>query len=318
VVKDKVPSFAVLGVGAVGGLYGGLLAKSGYPVHFLARSDADYISQHGLRVDTLSGDFNLPKVQVYNDPQNMPVVDVVLVAWKTTSNDQLELVLPAICGPETDVLVLQNGLDVERMAARVVGSNRVMGACVFLCSHKVGPGHIQHLDYGNIAFGEYDKAKAGRITDRLLRLEAVLQSAGIDAKAVESLAAIRWKKLAWNIPFNGLSVVLQADTSQVMQNEGSCQLAEDLMREVVACATACGVTIPDEHIAQNLEYTRKMVPYASSMLLDYRVKRPLELDAIFGEPIRQAIMHGYHPIRVEMLYRQLTFLDIANRSLPRT
>lgn len=310
---NKQPSFAVLGVGAVGGLYGGLLAKAGFEVHFLARSDADHIRREGLKVDTPLGDFELSEVSVYSDPNQLPKVDVVLVSWKTTSNDQLSSVLPIVCGPETVVLMLQNGLDIERSAGQVVGCDRVLGGCVFLCSNKTGPGHIQHLDYGAIAFGEYDSAHAGKSTPRIEELAGHLQSAGIEAQAVANLAEIRWKKLAWNIPFNGLSVVLEADTSEIMLDDNSCRLAEELMREVTASAAACGVSIPPEHIDQTLEYTRQMVPYASSMLLDYRAGRPLELEAIFGEPIRQAKANGYHPLRVEMLYRQLAYLDAAQR-----
>jgi 2-dehydropantoate 2-reductase len=303
------PSFAILGVGAVGGLYGGLLSKSGYPVHFLARSDSEHLRESGLRVDTPFGDFQLQQLQVYATPSEMPVVDYVLVSWKTTSNDHLRAVLPHICGPETVVVMLQNGLDVESIAAEVVGSDRVLGACVFLCAYKAGPGYVQHLDYGGIAFGEYDPALAGQVTPRMQRLAAELSSACIEAQPVPNLLEIRWKKLAWNIPFNGLSVVLESDTSSLMGNPHSCQLAEDLMREVVESAAASGISLPPDHIAQTLEYTRQMVPYASSMLLDYRAKRPLELEAIFGTPIRTAKSFGYQPVRIEMLYQQLSYLS---------
>lgn len=306
--------FAVLGVGAVGGLYGGLLAKAGFEVHFLARSDAHFIRKSGLQVDSIWGDFHLTDINVYESFTELPKVDCVVVSWKTTSNHQLESVLPAICHHETVVLMIQNGLDVERHAANVVGASRVLGACAFLCSNKKGPGHIDHLDYGKLAVGAYESS-ADSLSTLTLSVLDDFQKAGIPTEAFLDLSVIRWKKLAWNIPFNGLSVVLNADTSEMMNHGETRDLAEKLMLEVVECARACGVNVPNSHIQQNLEYTRNMVPYASSMLLDYQNRRQLELDAIFGTPLRFAQQAGYTPLRVQMLYQQLAFLDWRNRIL---
>ncbi|MBX3421104.1 MAG: putative 2-dehydropantoate 2-reductase [Pirellulaceae bacterium] len=310
-------SYAILGVGAVGGLYGGLLAQAGFDVHFVARSDVDHMRQHGLRVESPLGDFHLREVQVYGAAQEIPQVDCAVVCWKSTDNHHLSELLPRVCGPESIVLVLQNGLDVERAAADLVGADRVLGGCCFLCSNKIGPGHIRHLDYGRIAFGEYAPAGhlsgVARITSRMQRIAADFMAAGIEIAAQENLHEVRWKKLAWNIPFNGLSVVLNSDTEAIMNNPLVRQLAEELMIEVAASAAACGVQVTREHIDQMLEYTQNMVPYASSMLLDYQAKRPLELEAIFGNPIRFAQAGGYQPARIDMLYRQLSFLDSRNR-----
>ncbi len=307
-------TYAVLGVGAVGGLYGGLLAKAGFSVHFLARSDAHHLRENGLRVESLLGDFSLNPIQVYAAPQDMPKVDCVLVTWKATSNHRLPTILPAICGPETIVIMVQNGLEVERSAAEVVGEQQVLGACAFLCCNKVGPGHIKHVDYGKIVIGEYAPGLTGLVTDRLQRITEEFRASGIEIEPTANLAEVRWKKLAWNIPFNGLSVVLHADTSAVMGHPDSCRLAEVLMREVVESARAGGVDIPDGFIQTNMDYTRNMVPYASSMLLDYQHQRPLELEAIFETPIRLAKKSGYDPVRVEMLHQQLKFLDWQNRN----
>lgn len=307
-------TFAVLGVGAVGGLYGGLLAKAGCQVHFLARSDYQHLKQHGLRVESVWKNFDLPSVSVYHEARAMPVVDCVLVAWKTTSNHELSQVLPHLCGPETMVLVLQNGLDVERSAAQVVGGENVLGGCCFLCSNKIGPGHVRHLDYGRIAYGEYDSRLRGQITNRMQKIKQDFSAAGIDVQPAEDLWEVRWKKLAWNIPFNGLSVVLSADTSALMNYGPASQLAEELMIEVAQCAAACGVAVPESHVQQMLTYTRNMVPYASSMLLDYQARRPLELEAIFGNPIRFAVAAGYQPKRIQMLHSQLQFIDWRNRA----
>jgi 2-dehydropantoate 2-reductase len=301
--------YAVLGTGALGGLYGGLLAHAGFDVHFLMRSDCEFTREHGLRVDTPLGNFHLPHPQVYGQVDEMPTVDVVLVCWKTTQNGSLRQALDHLCGPDTIVLVLQNGWDIERDAADIVGENRVLGGCCFLCSNKIGPGHIHHLDYGRIVFGEYSSAFAGEITPRMRQIAAEFQQARIDMQAAADLRAVRWRKLMWNIPYNGLSVVLDADTQQLMGNPQTARLAEELMMEVRESARACGIEIEADHMTKMLADTRKMVPYASSMLLDYRSHRPMEVEAIFGNPLRAAIAAGYRPSKIEMLYRQLAYLN---------
>ncbi len=312
-LPGDTPSFALLGTGALGGLYGGLLANAGAEIHFLARSDAAHLKTHGLKVESPLGDFQIP-IQVYDRPQAMPTVDVVIVAWKTTSNSQLAEALQAVCGPDTYVLVLQNGLISEQAAAEIVGADRVLGGCCFLCSNKIGPGHIRHLDYGAILFGEYASELSGPVTPRMQLLEQLFRGAKIDMTGVEDLRLARWKKLVWNIPYNGLSVVLNASTDQIMNDTHTSQLAEDLMREVAQAASANDIQIEDDHIERMLQATREMVPYDSSMYLDYKHQRPMEVEAIFGEALRAAQQAGCQPRKIEMLYQQLQYLDRVNRA----
>ena len=302
-------SYAILGTGALGGLYGGLLARSGAEVHFLLHSDYEHVREHGLKVDTTLGDFHLRSVNAYSSPEQMPTVDVAIVAWKSTANAALPAALPHVLKEDGCVLVLQNGWDVEREATQLVGAERVLGGCCFLCSNKVGPGHIHHLDYGRIAFGEYAPLLSGSITPRMRTIEADFRRAGVDITATEDLGRTRWAKLMWNIPFNGLSVVLQALTDRIMAEPSTARLAEQLMREVHAAAAGCGSVIDESMITKLLDDTRKMVPYASSMLLDYQQGRPMEIEAIFGNPLRAAQAAGISVPRIEMLYQQLLFVS---------
>lgn len=305
-------SYAIIGTGALGGLYGGLLARHGLDVHFLANSDADHIREQGLTIDSHLGDFHIGNVNVYSDPDLLPACDITIVALKSTKNDLLGDVLPVTTREGGDVLVLQNGLDTELDSVKVVGEDRVLGGCCFLCSNKVGPGHIRHLDYGAIVFGEYRSSWYGKnppgITDRIKRIEAEMRSAGIDSTCTDDLLLTRWKKLMWNIPFNGLSVALDASTKEIMDCDSSRHLAEAIIREVHAAAVALGVPVPDEWIGKQLEATRKMVPYDASMRLDYKFGRPMELEAIFANPIKAAEAVGFKMPNVSFLLHQLRFI----------
>ena len=299
-------SFAIIGTGALGGLYGGMLAKAGFDVHFLLNSDYQHVVDHGLKVESIWGDFHLPSVNAHSTAETLPACDVTIVALKTTHNDLLPKLLPAPTADGGVVLVLQNGLHVEDDAAAIVGRDRVLGGCCFLCSNKVGPGHIHHIDFGRIVFGEYSTCE---ITDRAQSICDDIVAAGIDAKASADLAMVRWRKLMWNIPFNGLSVALDASTKEIVDNPHAEAMADAIIREVHAAALACGANLDESVIVKTMDNTRKMVPYDSSMRLDFLNDRPMELEAILEKPIAAAKEHGQPMPRTEMLYRQLQYLQ---------
>ncbi|MCM2370461.1 putative 2-dehydropantoate 2-reductase [Aporhodopirellula aestuarii] len=314
--------YAVVGSGAVGGLYGGMLSRGGQDVHFLLRSDFDHVAQHGLRIDSVNGDFVLPKPNIYRRAQDMPCCDVVIVALKSTNNAMLADTLPHLVGEGGVVLTLQNGLDVEADSVAAVPGHGVLGGCCFLCSNKVGPGHIHHLDYGRIVFGGYEFAgRPEEIRDIGQRIVAEMTAAGIDVQWTDDLAAARWRKLMWNVPFNGLSVVLNASTDAIIGCLASRGLADRIIREVYQGAALCGVSIEESAIEKTMRHTETMVPYDSSMRLDYLHGRPMEVEAIFGSPLRAVAERLTqlaaetseklpHPMpSVRMLCEQLQFLD---------
>lgn len=307
-------TYAILGTGALGGFYGAKLQKAGLNVHFLLRSDYEHVSKHGLIVESVDGDFRLAQVNAYCDVEKMPRCDVVVVALKTTQNHLLSKLLPPIVKDDGVVLVLQNGLGVEAEVAEIVGSDKVIGGLCFLCSNKVRPGQICHLDYGQITLGEYaDGYYPAGITERMRQIGEDFESAGIVIELAEDLLLGRWKKLVWNIPYNGLSVILNATTAELMANVHTRKLVEQLMYEVLAGAKNSGRIIPDSFIQTMLDYTVKMKPYRTSMKIDYDERRPLEVEAIFGNPLRIAEAVGVNLPQISCLYRQLKFLDNKQR-----
>lgn len=308
-------SYAIIGCGALGGLYGGMLARNGQQVHFLLRSDYEHVTEQGLRVESPWGNFTLANVNTHAKAETIPPCDVTIVGLKTTANDQLTELLPPPTAQGGLVLVLQNGLDVEAESAKVVGADRVLGGCCFLCSNKVGPGHIRHLDYGRIVFGDYVQQESG-LSRRAIAIRDDLVAAGIDVVATDDLLMARWRKLMWNITFNGLSVVLDASTKELIEHPDSLALCEAIVAEVHAAASKCGVAIPEEMKAKTIDNTRTMVPYDSSMRLDFLHRRPMEIESIFGNPIRTAHQYGASMPRVDAMYRQLKYIDARNLNRP--
>ncbi len=317
-MPNRNRNYAIVGTGALGGFYGAKLQKAGLEVNFLLRSDYERVKKHGLIVDSPQGDFTLPQVRAYHDVHKMPQCDVVIVALKTTQNHLLPKLLPPLLKENGVVLVLQNGLNVEPEVAKIVGAERVIGGLCFLCSYKVSPGHICHLDYGTITLGEYrENYQPIGITNRLHQIANDFKRAEIPIKLSADLLLSRWKKLIWNIPYNGLSVVLNARTDELMANPDTLILVQEIMGEVVAGAKTCDRIIADDFIPHMLDYTHKMKPYRTSMKIDYDESRPLEVEAIFGNPIRAAEQAGIKLPQIEVLYRMLKFVDAQRQEAER-
>ncbi|MDA3900643.1 MAG: putative 2-dehydropantoate 2-reductase [Spirochaetes bacterium] len=298
-------SYTVIGTGAVGGYYGGRLAQANHTVRFLARSDYEYIRHNGLTVQSVKGDFHLSNVEVYKDSTDIPHSDVILISLKTTENVFLKELLRPIVKKGTILCVLQNGLGIESELHQEFPESIIVGAMCFICSQKAGPGIVKHLDFGHITIAAYDSSGLSSVKT----LQREFDKAMIQTKIAETLGEARWRKLLWNIPYNGLSVVLNADTAQIMSLPASRGLVRELMEEVVNAASACGHPIGEDSIEAMLNNTDRMTPYAPSMKLDYENGRPMEIEYMYSNPIDAAGSAGYSMIRTEMLANLLLFKD---------
>jgi 2-dehydropantoate 2-reductase len=308
--SQKNRSYAIIGTGAIGGFYGAKLQQAGFEVHFLLHRDYQVVRDRGLKVDSVWGDFTLDSLNIYNDVQQMPACDVVIVALKTTRNSLLPNLLPPVIKDSGTVLMLQNGLGNEEAVAPIVGNAHIVGGLCFICSNKIAEGHIHHLDYGTVTLGEYaPEYQPLGITATLQNIAEDFKTAEIPIQYAEDLLLARWKKLIWNIPYNGLSVVLNARTDEIMGNEYTRHLSEQLMREVVAIAAAYHREIPESFIQKMLDHTANMKPYITSMKLDHDHHRPLEVESIVGNPLQAAIAKNIPVPKIEMLYAQLNFIN---------
>lgn len=300
--------YAVVGTGALGGFYGGKLAEAGKQVDFLFNSDYEQVKQQGLRVDSVSGDFLLKPVAAYNSTSSMPKADVVLVCLKTTNNGLLKSLLQPLLHENSVVILIQNGLGIEDELREMMPDIQIAGGLAFICSNKIGPGHIHHLDLGKLILGSYnlkDKSVLEKVGEDF-------KQAGVPCQIAEDLYFARWQKLVWNVPFNGLTVVLNSTTDRIMNVDSSRKLAHEMMYEVIDAANACGVSLKREFADKMIEMTAKMTPYAPSMKLDYDFKRPMEIDAIYSQPLQHAAKKGFKMEKVEVLEKQLRFYNSIN------
>ncbi|MBQ8152140.1 MAG: 2-dehydropantoate 2-reductase [Paludibacteraceae bacterium] len=297
-------NYTVIGTGAIGGYYGGRLMKAGRQVRFLLRSDYEYVRQHGLQIDSCDGSFHLDGVDAYNDTRQMPKTDVVLVCLKSINNHKLKEMLPPIIDERTTVVMIQNGIGLEDDLQAEFPGLHIVAGLAFICSGKVGPGHVSHQCYGSINLGNYSCPD-----EHFREILAEFQDAGIDAAEVPYLEA-RWKKAVWNMPFNGMTVALNTSTDKLLQNPSTRQLIYDQMMEVIGAANALGVkALTSEFADKMMAMTDAMVPYSPSMKLDYDNHRKMEIPYLYTRPIAEAKKVGFEMPKLAMLEAELKFIE---------
>jgi 2-dehydropantoate 2-reductase len=313
---------AVVGPGAVGSYYGAKLCRAGQEVHFLLRSDYETVRRQGIFIHSPDGDFNV-RPKGARTPEEIGESDLVLIALKTTANDQFAKLLPALVGAKTAVLTLQNGLGNEEALAELFPVEQIMGGLCFVCLNRTEPGVIQHMAHGTIMLGEFQRWPEPRTHD----IASAFRNAGVNCKVAENLIRAHWEKLVWNIPFNGLGVAGVAGYDALIHSQSSVgsrqsfgpalptdklladprweNVVRELMLEVIAAATALGHQIPASLAEKQIERTRTMGAYKASTLIDFEQGRALELEALFLEPLRQAKKTGATVPRLESLCRVL-------------
>lgn len=316
---------AVVGCGAVGSYYGAMLCRAGEEVHFLLRTDYDAVRRSGVLIKSPAGDFSVHP-RCARVPEEIGPADVVLIALKATANGQFPELLPPLVGCSTALVTMQNGLGNEERLAGLFPVKQILGGLCFVCLNRIEPGVIQHTDHGLVVLGEFQR----RSEPRTHALAAAMQRAGVPCHVTDDLARAHWEKLVWNVPFNGLGVAAAAGYDAVAagaplhfgRGRGACLttdqllgdphwelLVRELMREVIAAANALGHPIPLSAADEMIERTRTMGAYKASTLLDFELGRPLELESLFMEPLRQARQAGLATPRLAALCEVLRALD---------
>lgn len=296
-----IQSIAIVGAGALGIYYGGRLVRAGLDVRFLARGDLAVLRDRGLTLAYGGEKHATGPVRAVAEPTEIGVVDLVVVALKATANGELARLLPPLLGPRTLVVNLQNGLGVDEAVAAVAGPERTLGALCFVAVNRVAPGDAVCSEQGYIELGEFGRS-AG---DGAKAVADVFSAAGVKVRVRDSLLAARWRKLVWNVPFNGLTVALGGVTSdETLRDPENEARVRALMREVQAIARAEGVEIEDDFLRDQIEKTRTM-RYKPSTMLDWQAGRPLELEPIWGEPLRRARRLGVAAPELERLHAEL-------------
>ncbi len=298
---------AILGAGALGCYYGAKLAQAGEEVAFILRSAYEPVQKEGLRIESVGGDIHLPAPEIYRSSAECGPVDLVIVCWKTISNHLLQEHLPPLLHAGTRVITLQNGMgNAEALAAYVAAERIHIGLC-FVCCMMNTPGHIHHLEGGDIQFAPYINSPEG-----LAQAEAyaaLFRRAGITTSAYAHAEQILWCKLSWNIPFNGLCLAHGGiSVKRLFQIPGEAERARHIMNEVCDVAAKRGYPLPLEIVDSQMKRTGLMGDFIPSSAVDYLRGRPVEYDAIWGITLQRA-----HEAGVKVPYWEQLCRDIQAR-----
>lgn len=284
--------WALVGPGAVGLYYGGLLAAQGQSLHVLARSDLSALQANGILISMVDpkrrqvlSEIGVRPASVAGEAARLGPVDVVLIAAKSTVNAELLPSLRALVRPRQTILfTLQNGMgNAEFLAGHFPGNPVLSGLC-FVCVNRVAPGLVENYHPGRVEIGSLGDAWP----DLVERVTGTFNAAGIKAFAAPSLDAALWRKLCWNVPFNGLSIAAGGITcDRILADPALKARARELMEEVRRAAAAASHHIEDSFLEGQFTVTEKMGAYQPSSLIDFQEHRPVEIDAIWREPLRR-------------------------------
>ena len=273
---------AVIGAGAVGCYYGGLLLRAGHDVTFIGRQPhVDAINAHGLLLDTKTFKGHLP-ARAATDTTALASPDLVLVCVKSSDTEQAGRSLAGHLRPETSVLSLQNGVD-NAQRLRAVTGHAVIPAVVYVGSEMAGPGHIRHHGGGDLAIGASAASEA---------LAQTLEAAGVHTTIADDIEVTLWSKLVINCAFNALSAVADISYGPMLEVEGAKDVVTRAVQEAIAVARACRVSLPDDLLKNILNIPTMMPEQKSSTAQDLARGKPSEIDFLNGYVVRKGAEFG--------------------------
>ena len=272
---------AVVGAGAMGSVYAGLLASAGNEVWAIDtwREHIDAIRESGLRIEGASGERTV-RLHATTDASEPGPCDLVIIATKADGVASAAASIGPLLGDDTLVLTIQNGLGAaERICRHLPPDNVLLGVAGGFGASIRGPGHAHHNGMELIRLGEL----GGGITERLERIGGVWRDAGFNVRCFDDINQLVWEKFVCNVTYSGSCTVFECTIAGVQGNEHTWQVASNCAAEAYAAGVAKGVRFSfDDPVAHVREFGRKIPHSRPSMLQDYLAKRPSEIDAING------------------------------------
>jgi len=307
----EIPKILIIGTGAIGSFYSSILQKGGADISVMCRSDYQTVKEKGISIISTEHESHFfPKNVLKFDEKHTLKADYVLVATKVLPEIDTIALLKGSVAPESTIILLQNGINIEHTIQKAFPNNEIISALAFVCVNRISYGVTQHLDYGRLVLGTYPRG----ITPQGERLKALFEEGGINCELSNDVIAARWRKLLWNAPFNPISVLTGgADTREMTSHEPTIELAKEVMKEIHKLAAADGHELPSSSIEKNITDTHKMVPYKTSMLLDYEAGRPMEVEAILGNALTFAEDCKCATPHIKSLYCLLSLLNKKNQ-----
>lgn len=284
-------SFVVLGAGGVGGYYGGLLARAGYPVQLLARGEhLRAIRRDGLRVRTPEWT-DTTAVRATDRYQDLDTTDVALLAVKSYHMDGIAPAVRAVAEAGATVVPLLNGVDIaERLHGAGVPPERLLGGLTYISASRTEPGAVErHSPFQKVIVGE----TAGGVSERVQRIVDAFADAGAEASGADDIDAELWRKFIFLCPLSAACGLARCAVGELLERPHGPLLLERAVREAWAVARARGVALPADTPDRTLDRIRGLPPgLEPSFLLDVLRGGPNEIDILSAAVARLGREHG--------------------------
>lgn len=306
-------SILIVGAGAVGALFGSALARQGAQVSVVCRSDYDVVSREGYDIiSPLLGNHRFYPHEVLREVAECKTPpDYLILTTKVLEGvNRAALIRPAV-GPRTVIVLIQNGVDIEAEIAEAFAENEILSGLALVGVGRSAPGMVNHQAMGQLNLGRYPSGASSAAE----RLATLCNGAGIGCKVTDDVVAARWQKAVWNATFNPISIMGgMLDTAIMLGTAESMAFIRRAMEEVCSVAAAAGHPVPPKVIDQLIGGTKAMPPYHTSMALDYKYGRPMEIEAILGNTVRAARKHGVGAPILESLYAVTKMIEARIRA----
>lgn len=274
---------AVMGAGAVGCYFGGMLARAGHHVTFVARPQhVEAIQRDGLRMETRTFDEHV-RLQATSEAGGARDADVVLFCVKSMDTEDAGRQLAPFLRPETLLLCLQNGVDNADRLRTVLPEHEVAAAVVYVATEMAGPGHLKHHGRGELVI---EPARASE------RVAQALAAAGVPTEISPNVRGALWLKLILNCAYNAISAITQLPYGPAVQGEGIRDVMRDVVDECMAVAKAEGVQLPADPHALTRKLVESMPTQYSSTAQDLARGKPTEIDFLNGYVVRRGQQLG--------------------------
>ncbi len=302
---NKNVKVAVLGAGAMGCLFGGLLAEKGLNVVLIDvwKDHVDAINKNGLKMDGQGGD-RFIKIKATIDPKSLGTVDVIIIMCKATALEQALLNAKNIIGDKTVLMSFQNGIGHEAIMQKIAGKDKVLGGTTTQASNILGPGNIKNHASLPSWIGEYE----GGMSDRVKDLAETFTAHGLETIASDNVKKKKWMKLFALTAVGPLSAIFDMHHTELYITNKESKLARELGKQIILetrkVAQADGVEVSEDEC---LEMFHKIVDSnqtnKSSMAFDIQYKRKSEIDFINGSVSKIGKKHGVPTPLNDMLYK---------------
>lgn len=302
--------FGIMGTGGVGGYFGGLLARAGLPVCFIARgSHLQALKEHGLHVVSIEpGGFNVRDAVFTDDAAEAGPCDVILYCVKTPANDSAIPFIRPMVGDDSVVISLQNGVDNGELLAQEYGEDRVMEGAAYVFSSIAGPGRV-HQTAGprRIVFGGLHGGRSPR-GEEIIR---VMREALVDAHLSPDIRIELWNKFILICAVSGMTALTRRPLGEILGYEGTARMAREVMREVYRLGLTMGIPLEPGSDAANYRFMAQQDPSGKgSMCHDVEAGRRLEIDALNGYVSRMGRAHGVATPLNDYIYDTLKLEDL--------